>query len=145
MPLKREPSPRYKLKTLPKQLRRLSFPTSPVDIALARFAAAAFDKYLEGTCSLESAFGLGGKRGAPGWPKARLKLAKAVYALRMAGHSWKSVMEHTVNQGFGETDLGNIQRTYREFKVHLMSRDIALALKRDLDPPTTARKSKLCK
>src|SRR5918995_2123474 len=77
MALRKEPSPRFKIKTLSKQLRKLSFPTSPISVQLATYAADAFDKYLSGECSLETAFGLGKKRGAPGWPRARLKLAKA--------------------------------------------------------------------
>lgn len=64
-----------------------------MSVKLATFAADAFDKYLTGTCSLESAFGLGRKPGVPGWPKARLKLAKAVYASRKVGCSWKRVLE----------------------------------------------------
>ena len=142
MPLRREPSPRYKIKTLSKQLRKLSFPTSPVRVDLATFAADAFDKYLTGTCSLESAFGLGRKKGVPGWPKARLKLAKAVYVLRKAGHSWKSVLDELSKQGFGEMDPSTLKRTYNEFKVRLMARDVALTLSQDsgLYPPTTTRK-----
>jgi hypothetical protein len=85
MPLKREPSPRYKIKVLSKQLRKLTFPTSPISVKFATFAADAFDKFLTGKSrTLNAAFGLQEKRGVPGWPKARLKLAKAVYVLRKA-------------------------------------------------------------
>lgn len=142
MPLRREPSPRYKIKALSKQLRKLTFPASPISVNLATFAADAFDRYLSGKCSLESAFGLGRKRGVPGWPKARLKLAKVVYALRRAGHSWNSVLDELSKQGFGDLDLGTVTRTYKEFKVRLMARDVALTLSQDSDlyPPTTTRK-----
>lgn len=148
MPLSREPSPRYKLKKLSKQLRKLSFPTSPVSVTLATFAADAFDKYLTGTCSLESAFGLGRKKGVPGWPKARLKLAKAVHALRKAGDSWSSVLDKLSKQEFGYLDLGTVTRTYKEFKVRLMARDVARDVARmfnldgDLSLPTKTRKTK---
>lgn len=143
MPLKREPSPRYKIKTLSKQLRKLSFPTSPVSVKLATFAADAFDKFLAGKSrTLNAAFGLQKKRGAPGWPKARLKLAKAVYVLRKAGHSWNSVLDELSKQGFGDLDLGTVKRTYKEFKVPLIVRDVGLTLSQDSDlyPPTTTRK-----
>lgn len=142
MPLRREPSPRYKIKTLSKQLRKLSFPISPVSVKLATFAADAFDKFLSGKCSLEAAFGLGRKHGVPGWPKARLKTAKAVYALRKAGHSWTSVLDELAKQGLGEMDLSTVKRTYKEFFVHLAARDIAQTLDQDGDlyPPTKTRK-----
>ena len=59
MALLQKSSPRYKLKTLAKQLRRLSVPTSPVSTDLARFAADGFEKYLSGKAkSLDAAFGL---------------------------------------------------------------------------------------
>ena len=133
MPLRQEPSPRYKLKKLSKQLRKLSFPASPVSVKLAKFAADAFDKYLTGTCSLEAAFGLGGKPGVHGQPKARLKLAKAVHALRKAGHSWNSVLDELSEQEFGDLDSGTVKRTYKEFKVRLAARDIAQTLDQDGD------------
>lgn len=133
MPLKQEPSPRFKLKALSKQLRKLSFPTSPVTISLARFAADAFDKYLTGSCSLETAFGLGKKKGAPGRPKARLKLAKAVHALRKAGHSWNSVLNKLPKEGLRDRDSGNVQRTYDEFKFRLIAHDLTLTLDQDDD------------
>lgn len=133
MSLRKEPSPRYKLKTLSAQLRKLSFPTSPISIKLATFAADAFDKYLSGACSLESAFGLGKKRGTPGQPRARLKLAKAVHALRKAGHSWSSVLDKLSEQEFGFLDLSTVKRTYKEFFVHLLASDIAQTLDQDDD------------
>jgi hypothetical protein len=144
MPLSREPSPRYKLKKLSKQLRKLSFPTSPVSVTLATFAADAFDQFLAGKSrTLDAAFGLQKKRGVPGWPKARLQLAKAVYALRKAGHSWKSVLDELSKQGRGEMDLSTLKRTYDEFKIPLMARDVALTLSQDSDlyPPSTTRKN----
>jgi hypothetical protein len=143
MPLRREPSPRYKIKVLSKQLRKLTFPTSPISVKLATFAADAFDTFLAGKSrTLNAAFGLQKKRGVPGWPKARLTLAKAVYALRKAGHSWTSVLDELSKQGFGEMDPSTLKRTYNELKVRLMARDVALTLSRDSDlyPPTTTRK-----
>lgn len=142
MPLKHEPSPRYKLKKLSKQLRKLSFPKSPISVNLATFAADAFDKYLTGTCSLESAFGLGRKPGVPGWPKARLKLAKAVYALRKVDYSWKRVLDELSMQGFEDLDLSTVKRTYKEFKVYLIACDAERIVSQDTElyPSTKTRK-----
>ena len=145
MPLSSESSPRYKIKKLSKRLRKLAVPIHGGD--LFTFAADAFDKYLSGKCSLESAFGLGGKPGTPGWPKARLKVAKAVYALRKAGHSWKSVLDELSEQGFGDLDPSTVKRTYKEFLVHLAACDIARTLDQDgpLFSPTKIRKTKTLK
>lgn len=147
MPLRRDKHPRYKIKTLSKKLRKLSFPTSPIPVDLARFAADAFDKYLTGECSLEAAFGLGGKPGVHGQPKARLKLAKAVYALRKANHSWNGVLDELSTQGFGFLDLSTVKRTYKEFYVRIAARNIAQSLKQDdyLFSPAKIRKAKISK
>lgn len=144
MPLRRDKHPRYKIKTLSEQLRKLSFPRSPISLELATFAADAFDKFLTGTCSLEAAFGLGGKPGVRGHPKARLKLAKAVRSLRKAGHSWKRVLDELSQQGFGFLDLSTVKRTYKEFYFRLAARDIAQTLNPDNDliSPTKIRKTK---
>ena len=79
-----------------------------------------------------------------GQPKARLKLAKAVYALRKAGHSWKSVLDELAEQEFGFLDLSTVKRTYKEFFVRLAARDIAQTLDQDDDlfSPTKIRKTK---
>ena len=59
MALRKEPHPRYKIKSLSKQMRKLTFPTSPISVKLATIAADAFDKFLSGKCdSLDEAFGL---------------------------------------------------------------------------------------
>lgn len=59
MALQRGPHPRYQIKALSQQLRKLSFPTSPISVDLARFAADAFERYLAGECqTLDAAFGL---------------------------------------------------------------------------------------
>ncbi len=124
MSLRRDKHPRYKIKALRKQLRKLSFPTSPISVNLARFAADAFDKYLTAECpTLDAAFGLSKKRGVPGWPKMRLKMAKDIYRLRKAGKSWSKVQDE-LSSSYSDTDLGTLKRTYKEFRVHLMSKSV---------------------
>ncbi len=132
MPLRTEPHPRYKIKQLSKQLRKLSLPTSPISVDLARFAADAFDKYLTGEYrTLDAAFGLSKKRGVPGWPKMRLKMAKDIYELRKAGKSWSEVQKRLASR-YTDTDPGTLKRTYKEFRVHLMRKSVSKRLKSDL-------------
>jgi hypothetical protein len=66
MALPKEPDPREKIEELSRQLRKLTFPTSPITIKLARFAANAFDAYLSGKApTLGVAFGIGTVKGVP--------------------------------------------------------------------------------
>lgn len=133
MPLQRGSSPRYKIKTLSKQLRKLTFPTSPISVNLAIFAADAFDKFLAGNSrTLDAAFGLLKKRGVPGWPKARLKMAKEIYALRKSGKSWSQVQGALERRGYKDTDLGTIKRTFKEFRLHLMEKELWQILEPEL-------------
>lgn len=129
MPLRRGPHPRYKIKELSKQLRKLSFPISPISVSLAKFAADAFDKYLTGQYrTLDAAFGLSKKRGTPGWPKMRLKMAEDIYNLRKDGKSWTKVQKELASR-YNDTDLGTLKRTYKEFRIHLMSQSVLKLLK----------------
>ncbi len=132
MPLRSEPHPRFRIKQLSGGLRKLTFPSSPIPLDLARFAANAFDKYLSGQArTLDAAFGLGRKRGTPGWPRTRLKMAKAIYDLRKSGNSWSKVQKRLASHHF-DTDLGTLKRTYKEFQVHLMSKSVWNLLKPEL-------------
>lgn len=131
MPLRKGRHPRYKIKQLSKSLRKLSFPSSPISIGLARFAADAFDKYLAGESrTLDAAFGLSKKRGVPGWPKERLKMAQDIYKLKMAKKSWSKIKEE-LSKRYPDTDLGTLKRTYKEFRVSLMSKSVLKDLKSD--------------
>ena len=131
MPLRTEPHPRYKIKQLSKQLRKLSFPSSPIPVDLARFAADAFDKFLTGQArTLDKAFGLSRKRGVPGWPKVRLKMAKEIYELKTNRTSWSKVQKRLASR-YTDTDLGTLKRTWKEFQVHLMSKSVVNLLKSD--------------
>jgi hypothetical protein len=131
MPLRLDKHPRYKIKALSKQLRKLSFPTSPISVKLAMFAADAFDAFITGRSpTLDHAFGLSRKRGAPGWPKVRLQIAKEIYLLRKARTSWAKIQK-ALESRYSDTDLGTLKRTYREFRIHLMSKSVGQLLKSD--------------
>ncbi len=126
MPLRTEPSSRYKIKTLSKQLRKLSFPTSPISVKLATFAADAFDKFLSGQCdSLDDAFGVAKSRGAPrqlSTAKQHLMVAREIHALRLAGKTWYQIESEMNN------DQRVLRRIYKPFRIRLMSHDIARQL-----------------
>lgn len=127
MPLSREPHPRFKLKKLAKQLRKLSFPTSPISIELARYATDAIEKFLSGECkSLDAAFGVAPKRGAPGWPKERVKMAREIFKMRCAGKSWHDI-ERTL-----KVERVTLRRIYSEFNVRLRSRELVRQLKSEM-------------
>jgi hypothetical protein len=123
MSLRQEPSPRYKLKTLSKQLRKLS-----VSVKLATFAADAFDKFLSHECSsLDEAFGLEKDLGAPrklSKAKEHLALARKIFAFRLKNKTWYEI-ENAMNQ-----DQRALRRIYKPFKTRLMSRKIIRKLNR---------------
>lgn len=137
MPLRGAPSPRYKMKSLSKQLRTLTFPTSPISVDLAQFAADAFDSYLSGRSrTLDAAFGLKKKRGAPGWPKARRRMAAIVYELKKAKKSKSQIQAELQRRGFRDTDWSTIKRTYQEWRLRLLRVGVGKLLSQP-DPPDT--------
>ena len=139
MALRKGSHPRHKIKQLSTRLRKLTFPSSPIPIELARFAADAFDAYLSGKAqTLDAAFGVGTVRGAPrtlSKAKQRYALARKIYALRLAGRSWYEV-ENELRQ-----DQGSLRRLYKDFKVPLLSRGIAQKLLRSAPTTPTTHKS----
>jgi len=77
---------RAKLQELVKQLRKLSFPSSPIDVEDAQFVASAFERYLTGKAkTLDAAFGLAPKRGAPRKNAKHEAIARKVDKLRKEG------------------------------------------------------------
>ncbi len=127
MPPRKGPSPRYKIKALSEELRKLSFPTSPIPVNLAKFAADAFDKFLAGNChSLDEAFGLDKDRGAPrrlSKAKKHLALAKKIFALRLKRKTWYQIEDEL------DMEQRALRRIYKPFRVHLLSSKIASDLK----------------
>jgi hypothetical protein len=135
MPLQRGSSPRYKIKILSKQLRRLTFPTSPITVKHATFAADAFDRFLSQKCnSLDEAFGLEKVRGAPrklSKAKQRRALAMKIFALRLTRKTW-----YQIEDELGQ-DAGLLRRIYIEFKPRLMRRELLRQL--NLSDEATSR------
>ena len=109
-----------------------------------KFTAHAIKKYLSGKCSLEAALALKKKPGAPKRPHARLKQAREIFKMRLAGKTWDDISA-TVDPT-GNTETSSLRRTYKEFRITLMSdkiwEELAPALnKLDADSPrnTTPR------
>lgn len=105
-----------KLERFARQLRKLTFPTSPISIDLTRFVAAAIEGYLRGDHkSLDSAFGLTAKRGAPRrQDDEHEKLARRVFTLReLDDKSWWEVMNELATEG-NILDERTIRGIYRE-------------------------------
>jgi len=89
------------------------------------FVAYALRRYLSGrTHTLEAAFELNKKRGVPGWPKERLRMAKTVHRLKKASKSKSQIQKALQKLGFRNTDWGTIKRTHTEFLTELKAEDI---------------------
>jgi len=113
------------------RLKKLSlFPTRHFDTwpnagPAYLFVAYALRRYLSGrTHTLEAAFELNKKRGVPGWPKERLRMAKTVHRLKKAGKSKSQIQKALQKLGFRDTDWGTIKRTHTEFLTELKAEDI---------------------
>jgi hypothetical protein len=59
-------------------------------------------------------------------------MAKATWELKKAGKSWSQIQDALERLGFADTDLGTIKRTYKEFRIHLMSKEVWQAVTREL-------------
>src|SRR5207302_637279 len=110
---------------------------SPIPVKLAKFAAEAIEKYLSGKCkSLDAAFGLEKKSGAPGWPKKRVKMAREIYKMWRAGKTMHYIARELKKQGYNDTERVTLKRILNEFKIRFMARDVADSLNHpDKDSP----------
>lgn len=91
-----------------------------------RFVARAIRVFLmgKGKISLDAAFGLTSKRGAPGWPEVRFAMAEEIHRMRPAGSSWKDIAKALEKKGYKDTDTGTLRRIYREFQTVLTSDEL---------------------
>lgn len=109
---------RGRLKEFAQQLKEQSFPESTVSVELAHFVSDAFTSYLEGEeKSLDAAFGLTLKRGAPGYPREREAIAKQIAAMQSNGKSWKEITETLTEQQALITDKRELIRVIKEDEV----------------------------
>lgn len=116
---------RNKLEKFANQLRKLTFPTSPISIDLAKFVASALDRYLsDGEKSLDAAFGLTPRRGAPRRKDDEHEaLARRVFAMRDE-KSWQEIFDILSSEGCAVTDERTIERIYDNFRVRLLQEKI---------------------
>lgn len=130
----KHPETKAKFKIFAANLRRLSFPTSPISIDLAKFIASGLERYCDGNAtSLDSAFGLTAKRGAPSNDGKREEIARQIFSMRLARKSWKQIAADLAAQDVGVNDERTLRLYYREFLVMLMSEELCRRLGED-DP-----------
>ena len=111
-----------KLIKLAKQLRKLTFPTSPVSIDLATWMASAIEAYVSKDSQIKTmdvALGLNPKRGAPGDPAKREKIAREIYPMKKAGTSWKKIASSIGARYPGNDETVTIKRIWEEFFIKL--------------------------
>ncbi|MET0013046.1 MAG: hypothetical protein ABW088_05280 [Sedimenticola sp.] len=104
------------------ELEGLSFPSSPISLELAEFVAGSIRDFLNGDASsLDKAFGLTPRRGAPGNPEKRRAIAEELLALRDTGMSWKDIADQFHMQDRDVTDERTLRAYLSEFYGDLIS------------------------
>lgn len=83
-----------KLSRFVKDLKEQEFPTSTISIELAQFVASAMESYLDGKSkSLDIAFGLNPKRGAPGYKELKKATARKILDLKLEGKTQNQIAD----------------------------------------------------
>lgn len=120
------------LERVAEHLRRQTLP-QPVEgrvvpIAWAARAAEAIERYLAGeTKSLDAAFGLTPRRGAPRTRQATQEdIARKVFDLRYTGRSWKQVADKASEDEWSVTDQRSLRRIWDDFAALVLSDEITL-------------------
>lgn len=126
-----------RLREFAKQLRRLEFPSSPIQIELAEYFAHAIERYLDEIRhydeknkdpapkgkikperpTMDRALGLA-KRGRPLDSTQRKELARKIYDMRGDGLSWKEIADE-----LSRADQRTLQRYYDEFEATFLLED----------------------
>lgn len=126
---KKGSAPRHLLKSFVAQLKKLKIPSNQISIKLATFVADAMTQYLSGKYkSLDEAFGLKSKRGIPGYPEQRQRLAKLIHKKRKRGKTFQSIANELEQAGHENPDPGTLRRTYEEFRLDLERDDLIAAI-----------------
>lgn len=109
-----------KLKKFSSELKELTFPSSTISLELAEFVSTAIESFLKkDSKSLDEAFGLTPKKGAPGFPEQRKDTARKTDEMRLAGKSWLEVTDSLNSQNVNY-DVREIRRIDKEFEVLTM-------------------------
>lgn len=115
---------REKLAKFVDELNEQTFPTSTISIELAQFVASAMQSFLEKKSkSLDAAFGLTPKRGAPGYKQLKFDTAKKMLQLELAGKSKKEIADE-----IPRFDERKLRRIAAEFEVETTSEEICKRL-----------------
>ena len=119
-------SSKGKLVKLAKQLRKLTVPTSPISVELAAWMASAIEAYVYKDSqikTMDAALGLSPKRGAPGDPAKREKIAREIYPMKKAGTKWKPIASTIGARYPGFDQTVTIKRIWKEFFIKLASEE----------------------
>lgn len=109
--------------------QKLPLPVAGQDVPLAWAvkAADAIERYLDGKVkSLDAAFGLRPKRGAPRKDDEHIVIAREVFNMRLAGKSWFDVANELSAKGCAVTDERTLRGILKQFFATLAAADSQL-------------------
>lgn len=91
-----------------------------------RFIAHGIQQFLDGKVrTIEQSIGLQNKRGMPGDPESRRRMAETVHQLKKLRKSKAGIQEILGLQGFLDIDWGTVKRNYKEHRKDLEAIDRA--------------------
>ncbi|MCQ8128571.1 hypothetical protein [Methylomonas rivi] len=117
---------REKLSRFYSELRKLSFPTSPISMELVNFVTTSFERYFENDKkSLDDSFSLKPKRGAKRLPRDfHLERAKRIIRLQNEGKTWIQVVDELAGKDGMPSDEREIRRIAERYRVEIMAESI---------------------
>lgn len=124
----------HTLARLAEHLRGLKFPP-PIAGKWAAESADAIERFLDGNeKSLDIAFRLNPKRGAPVRCRDEHKaIAREVLSMKLGGTSWKKISDTLSANNCTVADERSLRRIYRDFLADLVAEDTTLDEIMDLD------------
>jgi hypothetical protein len=120
---------RDRLKRLAEQLSSLQFPSSPISLELAGFAATAIKRFLSGDeQTLDSAFGLVAERGRPTTKLAKHKeITKFFIDLELKKTPTEKILS-AIEKKFGISDERHIRRILAKHQDAYLAESVALRI-----------------
>jgi hypothetical protein len=118
---------REKLASFAFDLKALTFPTSPIPIESAQFVASALESYLDGKSkSLDAAFGLTPKRGAPRKQEIKKLIAREFLKKELEGKPVQTILDELSEEmsRLHQYDDREVRRIRKEYEVLTMSEEL---------------------
>lgn len=114
-----------RLQQLVNELEELTFPSSPISMDLVKYTVESLKDYLSDNAksaqSLDAAFGITKKRGAPGDPQKRRDIARTVFDMQLKGKPWREIADEISLRGGDVTDERTLRRYLDEFTDELIA------------------------